>query len=128
MSRLMMMTAALSLFAPAWALSREGQAAMDEGTKAQVRETIQQYVERDVQLKDAFLVLDPRTGEALRLAFDHVHAGVKPHEKGHLACVDFKGQTGKVYDVDIVAGKSQDGWRVTKVFLHKVEGKALDAK
>lgn len=118
----------LSLLAPAGAVVGEGQAALDEAAKTQVRNAIQQYVERDVKLKESFLVLDPRTGEPLRLAFDNVHAGVKPHENGHLACVDFKDRAGKVHDVDVVVGKAGDAWRVEKVFLHKVEGMPVTAK
>ena len=119
--------AALFVFAIP-ALPSETQAAIDEATKAKVREAIQKYVERDAQLKEAFLILDPRTGEPLRLAFDNVHAGVKPHEKGYVACVDFKDGVGKVYDVDIVVGSRPDRMEVAKVFIHKVEGKAITAK
>jgi hypothetical protein len=47
-----------------------------------------------------------------------VHQAVKNHEKGHLACVDFKDSAGKAYDVDVVVGKKA----VSQVFLHKVDG------
>jgi hypothetical protein len=116
------------LFLPATASPGGDQAAPDEATKAQVRSAIQKYVEEDVALKDAFLVIDPRTGEPLRLAFDNVHAGVTPHEKGYLACADFKDRTGKVYDVDLVVGKARDRWEAKKVLLHKIDGKLLTEK
>ena len=44
--------------------------------------------------------------EPLRLEFDYVHQGVKPHEDGYLACVDFKDAAGTVYDVDVVVSPS----------------------
>jgi hypothetical protein len=110
------------------ALASGSQTAIDETTKAQVLEAIETYVEQDAQVKEAFLILDPRTGEPLRLAFDHVHAGVKPHDEGYVACVDFKDSFGKVYDVDIVTKKSSQQFEVAKAFLHKVEGKNVVAK
>jgi len=100
----------------------------DEATKAQVREAIEQYVEQDARVKEAFLILDPRNGEPLRLAFDYVHEGVEPHDQGYVACVDFKDRAGKVYDVDIVMETGSDGLDVAKVFLHKAEGKEVAAK
>jgi hypothetical protein len=72
------------------------------------------------------LVLDPRSGTPLRLAFDHVHEGVKAHTTGYVACVDFKDASGKIYDVDVVVGS--DARRIQEVFLHKVDGKAITAE
>ena len=121
--------AVAALFVLPTSVSPSGtQAEITETTKAQVIDAIEKYVEQDAQVKEAFLVLDPRNGEPLRLAFDHVHAGVEPHEKGYAACVDFKDRAGKVYDVDIVVGKTAKRMEVAKVFLHKVEGKAVTAK
>lgn len=84
----------------------------------------QGYVKQDVALKGGFLIFDPRTGNPLRLDFDYVHQGVKPHEDGYLACVDFKDAAGTVYDVDVVVSRSGTTVAVQKVFVHKIDGKA----
>ncbi|HEX9722794.1 MAG TPA: hypothetical protein VGC53_00760 [Vicinamibacteria bacterium] len=110
------------------ALAGGPQTAIDETTKAQVLETIEAYVKGDAQVKEAFLILDRRNGEPLRLAFDHMHAGVEPHEEGYAACVDFKDASGTVYDVDIVIERGSDPLRVVKAFLHKVDGKEVASK
>lgn len=87
--------------------------------------TIESYVQNDARVKEAFLVLDPRSGEPIRLTFDHVHEGVEAHDEGYVACVDFKDRTGKVYDVDVVVGKDAGPEQVAKVFLHKVDGEPV---
>ncbi len=105
----------------------ETQAEISEATKAQVIEAIESYVERDSRVKEAFLLLDPRSGEPIRLSLDHVHEGVEAHEQGYVACVDFKDGAGRLYDVDIVVGKSAP-MEIAKAFLHKAEGKAVTPK
>lgn len=114
---------ALALAGPAYTAGAAGD--VPEATRSQVLATIQEYVERDVALKGSFLIVDPRTGEPLKLAFDHVHQGVKPEGDGYLACVDFKDDTGKVYDVDVVVDVAREEPRVTAVHLHKVGGEAV---
>jgi 2-keto-3-deoxy-L-rhamnonate aldolase RhmA len=73
------------------ALASATQTAIDETTKAHVRQAIEKYIERDAQLKEAFLIIDPRTEEPLRLAFDNVHAGVELHEKGYVGLCRLQG-------------------------------------
>lgn len=97
-------------------------------TREVVLDTIEDYVRRDVDLKEAFLVVDPRTGEPLKLAFDHVHQGVKPRGERYLACVDFRDDAGMLYDVDVVVDLDAERPRVTEVYLHKVDGEAVAAK
>jgi hypothetical protein len=96
-----------------------------EATRTKVLTTIKEYVERDVAIKQSFLIVDSRTGEPLKLAFDHVHQGVKPEGGGYLACVDFKDAAGKVYDVDVVVDVAGAEPRVTAVHLHKIGGEAV---
>lgn len=118
---------ALSIFLGAWGLVR-GQAPIDEETKKQARAAIENYVKKDVELKQSFLLVDPRSGKPLQLTFDHVHGGVKPHAEGLLACVDFKDATGNVYDVDVVVAGAGGKMAVKKVFLHKVDGEPVTEK
>ncbi len=114
---------ALALAGPVNAAEAAGE--VPEATRTKVLETIQEYVERDVALKQSFLIVDSRTGEPLKLAFDHVHQGVKPEGGGYLACVDFKDAAGKLYDVDVVVDAAGEEPRVTAVRLHKVGGEEV---
>ena len=97
-----------------------------ETLRKQVLRTIGEYVEQDIARKQQFLLLDPRTGKPLVLTFDHVHQGVKPHGDAYLACVDFRGPAGSLYDVDVVVDVSKEEPEVTEVFLHKVDGEKVD--
>ncbi len=96
-------------------------------TRTAVLAAIGSYVEHDVALKKSFLILDPRTGTPLQLAFDHVHQGVKPKGEAYLACVDFKDGGGKVYDVDVVVNVEGEQPRVAEIYLHKIDGKPVVA-
>src|SRR5713101_6348828 len=71
-------------------------AAVPAAAATRVKAVIERYVEHDVAVKKAFLLLDPRTGEALRLTFDHVHPGAETKGSQQVACVDFKDAAGKV--------------------------------
>ena len=97
----------------------------DEQTKSRVQAAIEDYVRQDVDLKEKFLLLDPRNGEPLALSFDHVHSGVYEHEAGYRACVDFTDASGTLYDVDIVVSVEDGDSEVREVFLHKVDGEVV---
>lgn len=99
---------------------------VDDQTKARVRAEIEHYVTADVRLKRYFFLMDPRNDRTLRLTFDHVHEGVSAGDKGYAACVDFKDQAGKLYDVDIFVSLGEDKAQVEDVVLHKVEGKPIE--
>lgn len=123
MKRLLLATALVLVPLAAYA-----QGSISDETKKQALEAIERYVKQDVALKDGFLIADPRTGKPLRLEFDYVHQGVKPHEDGYLACVDFKDASGTVYDVDVVVSRSGATMAVEEVFVHKIDGKIPDKK
>lgn len=125
MKKLLWGTGLVVFFLAGWALAGEGPGPIDEETKIQVREEIERYVKRDIRLKESFFILDRRTGEPLRLTFDYVHEGVKPHAQGYVSCVDFKDRSGRVYDVDLVVGGEGKNMVVREVFLHKVDGKPV---
>ncbi len=105
------------------AAAGEGEA--DEQTRERVTAAIAEYVRHDADLKGAFLLVDPRTGEPLKLTFDHVHEGVHPTaEGGWLACVDFTDEGGALYDVDIAVRFGEEA-EIERVALHKVNGQAV---
>ncbi len=101
------------------------EAPLSEAKKTTVLDTIAAYIEGDIAVKDRFFLKDPRTGEPLSLAYDHVHTGVKPHGEHYLACVDFTDEQGTLYDVDVVVSLEGETPKVTTVFLHKVDGEKV---
>jgi hypothetical protein len=113
---------ACALFSAATLLLGAEHAAAPADPAAQAKAAIERYVEHDVAIKKAFLLLDPRSGEVLRLTFDHVHPGVESKGAQQVACVDFHDAAGKVYDVDAVVDAAGE---VTAVYLHKVDGKPV---
>ena len=88
---------------------------------------IESFVEADINLRGAFLVIDPRTNEALKLTLEKVHKERLSHvgDDVYFACADFNADNGKVYDLDIfLHGKNTDNLTVTEISVHKEDGEA----
>ena len=97
---------------------------LEDFDEAQVKATIEGYVNRDIGLRGAFFLRDPRDGSVLELTFDHVHETVHSvADSTRYACVDFKDQEGKVYDVDVYLRNT--GAEVARLVLHKVNGETV---
>ena len=88
---------------------------------------IESFVEADINLRGAFLVIDPSTNEVLKLNLEKVHKERLSHvgDDVYFACADFNADDGKVYDLDIfLHGKNTDNLTVTEISVHKEDGKA----
>jgi hypothetical protein len=108
---------------PAWVSAGEG-AKVPEETAAQVRQAIESHVKKDMALKESFLLIDPQTEKPMSLTFDHVHQGVSKVNGEYVACVDFqRGET--IYDVDFFVRPQDGGWEVSRLGVHKVDGKEV---
>ncbi|MBI4455783.1 MAG: hypothetical protein HY644_07780 [Acidobacteria bacterium] len=97
--------------------------------KAAVSKAITDYVQRDQQLKGAFLVKDKKAGAVRELKFDHVHSGVDKTADGrYVACVDFK-QGNKVLDVDFYLKPATSGeLQLSDIRIHKIDGKDVSGE
>ena len=85
------------------------------------------YIENDMNLKGGFFVYDKNNKEILDLTLTKIHKERLSNIGGdtYFACADFKGNNGKIYDLDIfMTGKSQDNLDVTEINVHKENGKA----
>lgn len=72
---------------------------------------------------DTISLVDPRTGEDVWLRYDHVHEAVDPTPGGrYVACVDFQGPGGTVYDVDYYVDETDGSLGIEDVILHKADG------
>ena len=88
---------------------------------------IESFVEADINLRGAFLVIDPITNEVLKLNLEKVHKERLSHigDDVYFACADFNSDNGKVYDLDIfLQGKNTDNLTVTEISVHKEDGEA----
>jgi len=96
-------------------------------TKEDLATAIEGYVKMETELKGGyFLVYDKLAEKPLMLTLQRVHqerlARVGPDK--YFACADFATPEGKVYDLDIfMKGPDKDHLTVTKVTIHKEEGK-----
>jgi hypothetical protein len=89
----------------------------------QVRSGVRQHIEA---ANEEVSVEDPRTGELMKLRFDHVHGGVGATEGGrHVVCVDFQDADGTVYDVDYYVGGTDEAREVQDLVMHKVDGASV---
>ena len=86
---------------------------------------IEGFVEADIILRGAFLVIDPKTDTVLKLKLEKVHKERLSHvgEDIYFACADFNADNGKVYDLDIfLQGTNTDNLTVTEISVHKEDG------
>ena len=86
---------------------------------------IKGFVEADIMLRGAFLVIDPKTEMVLKLKLEKVHKERLSHigDDIYFACADFNAENGKVYDLDIfLHGTNTDNLTVSEISVHKEDG------
>ena len=94
-------------------------------TLQNLAQAIEGFVEADIILRGAFLVIDPKTDTVLKLRLEKVHKERLSHigEDIYFACADFNAENGKVYDLDIfLHGTNTDNLTVTEISVHKEDG------
>ena len=94
-------------------------------TLQNLAQAIESFVEADINLRGAFLVIDPSTNEVLKLNLEKVHKERLSHvgDDIYFACADFNADDGKVYDLDIfLHGTNTDELTVTEISVHKEDG------
>ncbi len=99
-----------------------GEAVPDEAVRNTIADTIQAQ-------GDSLVLTDPRSGDPLVMRFDHVHEAVDPTPGGrYVACVDYVGPDGTVYDVDYYLGDRDGIIHVEDVVLHEIDDEDVIAK
>ena len=94
-------------------------------TLQNLAQAIEGFVEADIILRGAFLVIDPKTDTVLKLRLEKVHKERLSHigEDIYFACADCNAENGKVYDLDIfLQGSNTDNLTVTEISVHKEDG------
>ena len=100
---------------------------MPKLTISQLAESIEKYIQQDVELKGGFFVFDVKRGEVLNLTLSKIHKERLSNIGNNIyfACADFQASNGKVYDLDVfMIGKSQNDLVVTEINVHKENGTA----
>ena len=96
-------------------------------TISQLAESIEKYIQQDVELKGGFFVFDVKKGEVLNLTLSKIHKERLSNigNNTYFACADFQASNGKVYDLDVfMMRKSQNDLVVTEINVHKENGVA----
>ena len=96
-------------------------------TILQLAESIEKYIQQDIELKGGFFVFDVKNNEVLNLQLSKIHKKRLSNigNNTYFACADFQASNGKVYDLDVfMTGKSQDSLVVTEINVHKESGVA----
>ena len=96
-------------------------------TLQNLAKAIESFVEADITLRGAFLVIDPKTDGVLKLRLDKVHKERLSHVGNdvYFACADFNADNGQIYDLDIfLHGTNTDNLTVTEITVHKEDGTA----
>ena len=87
---------------------------------------IKSYIADDTELKGGFfLIFDSKSEKplALKLAKVHEERLSKVGENLYFACSDFNNTDGQVFDLDFFMEEVEDKLVVTKVLIHKEDGK-----
>jgi len=96
-------------------------------TMKNLAQAIESFVEADITLRGAFLIIDPSSNEVLKLNLEKVHKERLSNvgDDVYFACADFNAANGKVYDLDIfLHGENTDNLTVTEISVHKENGEA----
>ena len=102
-----------------------GQVVQAEPSAAQIRQTIQSYVQGAAQKQGAFSITDQVTGTTRTLDFVRVHDRVGKTGSLYYSCTDMRDkQTGELLDLDFDVKADGDQLTVVDQRIHKVSGQA----
>lgn len=105
----------------------KGGGAKSSLTRDQLADAIEAYIANEsAGTKGLYTIEDDETGEKLRMMLHKVHRDrlSKVGKKEYFACADFKGDNGKMYDVDFfMTGTTKENLKFSEFSIHKVDGK-----
>lgn len=111
----------LALFSLAAVGQQEGKVTGAEAKE--VQQAIEDYIQRDIELKGGFFLYDSDLKRVVGMKFDHVHEGVTRMTDGQFfACVDMRSVRGPLYDLDVYLEETDEGLKPTRLVVHKVDG------
>ncbi len=91
-------------------------------TKDDLAKAVADYVKKQSDENDKFIVEDPKTGENLELTLLKVHKErlSSVGDDLYFTCADFEAQDGKVYDLDVfMEGETAEKLTFKKFSVHK---------
>ncbi len=93
-------------------------------TMESVRQSITGYILGDIKLKGGFFLYDSNLMRVVGMRFERVHKSITRTNQGQfIACVDMRDVRGSLYDLDLHMRETDEGLKLAKLVIHKVNGK-----
>lgn len=100
-----------------------GNDASIKGTeRVAIKTAMGQHVQANM-LNSRYIIYDNQKGELKKLTLDNIHEGIVRKGDFFVSCVDFRDNSGKLYDLDFLVAKQGNDFRVIQALVHAVEGK-----
>lgn len=89
-----------------------------------VRQSITGYILSDIKFKGGFFLYDSNLMRVVGMRFERVHKSITRSNQGQfIACVDMRDVRGSLYDLDLHMRETDEGLKLAKLVIHKVNGK-----
>ncbi|MEE9189817.1 MAG: hypothetical protein V3U16_03505 [Candidatus Neomarinimicrobiota bacterium] len=104
-----------------------GKRVQEEITVRDIETAISDYIEKDEMLKGRFMIYDEKNEMVRLLNFERLHTVNQLDTGSFFVCADFEDQDKNKLDIDfyIDTNTEQGGLEVSKLLIHKVNGKSL---
>lgn len=114
----------LLVFSQALSQEHPGEHPGEKVTPEDALETLEHYLDEDGQLKGGFFIYDQKDKIIRSLSLEKIHP-LRQVEENFYTCADFIGTDKKKdkVDLDFYLVKGDSGWDITKIMIHKVNGK-----
>ena len=89
-----------------------------------VEMAIMDHIEQDEMLQNRFMVYDEKKEIARVLTFERFHTVNQLDDGSFFVCVDFEDQNKDMLDIDFYIDEKAEGLKLSKLVIHKVNGKS----
>ena len=89
-----------------------------------VEKAIMDHIEQDEMLQSRFMVYDEKKEIARVLTFERFHTVNQLDDGSFFVCVDFEDQNKDMLDIDFYIDEKAEGLKLSKLVIHKVNGKS----
>lgn len=89
-----------------------------------VETAISDYIEKDEMLKGRFMIYDEKNDMVRLLNFERLHTVNQLDDGNYFVCADFVDENKNKLDLDFYINKEGVGLEVSKLLIHKVNGKS----
>ncbi len=108
---------------PGKPVEHPGKPAVKRNLPVEIQTAVNAYVKQKTPKGKTFSVYDPKTKTTWQLKLKKFHPVTKISDKFYFICTDFSAQNKNVLDLDFFLKPKGPGWEVTRMLIHKVNGK-----